>query len=263
MLKPTNSDSYWDATKNDWAFDYDRYYATYGYPDTSQSGGASSSTYDATFAQQAMQQASAYGGASATAQGGGALGNGYTAGQLEVKRRGYGPVDAEGNPIAGKLKKGENRTTVLRKAPGNHVYEDVTLLEWDPSHKRLFVGDLGNDVTDGMLAKAFEKYPSFSKARVVRKKDDQKSRGFGFVAFADPHDFLRAWKEMDGKFIGSRPCRLKKANDDVSQTTIGARKDKLLAANAKYDAFKNKLKMGGAVGGELRRHGIGKAWRQK
>lgn len=185
-------------------------------------------------------------------------------GQAERRKRvAAGPKDAEGNPIAGHLKKGDLRTTVLRKAPGDHLYEDQTLLEWDPSHKRLFVGDLGNDVTDSMLAKAFEKYASFSKARVVRQKADNKSKGYGFVAFADPHDFLKAWKEMDGKHIGSRPCRLKKANENVAPVAIGARKDKLLAANAKYDAFKAKTKMGGAIGGQLRRHGIGKAWKQK
>ncbi|PWN33492.1 uncharacterized protein FA14DRAFT_147372 [Meira miltonrushii] len=231
---------YWDTATNNWAFDYDGYYRTYGYPQAGSSASAGPSTgYDSTYAAQAFQQASAYGGNN-TASG-----------------------NADGNPIAGHLKKGETRTTVIRKGPGNHLYEDLTLLEWDPTHKRLFVGDLGNDVTDEMLTKAFEKYASFSKAKVIRKKQDNKARGFGFVSFADPHDFLKAWKEMDGKYIGSRPCRLKRANEEVNPTTIGARKDKLLAANAKYDAYKFKSKMGGAIGGDLRRHGIGKAWKQK
>ena len=65
------------------------------------------------------------------------------------------------------------------------------------AHKRLFIGDLGNDVSDAVLQASFARYPSFSKARVVRKKDG-KSRGYGFVAFADPKDFLKAWKEMEG-----------------------------------------------------------------
>lgn len=152
------------------------------------------------------------------------------------------------------------------------------------------MGDLGNDVTDDVLTAAFSKYKSFSKARVVRKKVDLKSKGYGFVAFADPEDFLKAWKEMDGgymnraaplemaqhshshlnnlsyatgKYIGSRPCRLKKANEDVLPTQIGARKDKLLAANVRYDEFKAKNKMGGAIGGDLRRSGVGKAWKAK
>ena len=75
------------------------------------------------------------------------------------------------------------------------------------------------------------------------------------MAFADPEDFLKAWKEMDGKYIGSRPCRLKKASDNVAPVEIGARKDRLLAANAKYDGYLAKAKMGGTVGGKLRRNG--------
>jgi RNA recognition motif-containing protein len=35
---------------------------------------------------------------------------------------------------------------------------------------RIFVGDLGNEVNDDVLTKAFVKYPSFAKAKVVRDK---------------------------------------------------------------------------------------------
>lgn len=80
---------------------------------------------------------------------------------------------------------------------------------------RLFVGDLSNDVSDDVLANAFNKYPSFTKARVIRDRLSQKvsylivatnvplmcylQAKYGFVAFSDPEDFLRAWKEMDGE----------------------------------------------------------------
>ena len=39
---------------------------------------------------------------------------------------------------------------------------------------RLFVGDLSNDVSDDVLANAFNKYPSFQKARVIRDRLSQK-----------------------------------------------------------------------------------------
>jgi len=81
---------------------------------------------------------------------------------------------------------------------------------------RLFVGDLSNDVSDDVLTAAFNKYTTFTKARVIRDKLSQKvwsiySRSFvlalmirqakyGFVAFSDPEDFLKAWKEMDGTY---------------------------------------------------------------
>ena len=91
-----------------------------------------------------------------------------------------------------------------------------------PAWFRLFVGDLSNDVSDDVLANAFIKYTSFTKARVIRDRLSGKVRylqvvfkfwdlrdfsqaKYGFVAFSDPEDFLKAWKEMDGKPI-SFPC---------------------------------------------------------
>jgi RNA recognition motif-containing protein len=34
---------------------------------------------------------------------------------------------------------------------------------------------------------------------VVRDKRTMKSKGFGFISFKDPDDFVRAWREMNGK----------------------------------------------------------------
>lgn len=52
------------------------------------------------------------------------------------------------------------------------MYVNNTLLAWF----RLFVGDLSNDVSDDVLANAFNKYPSFTKARVIRDRLSQKVR---------------------------------------------------------------------------------------
>jgi RNA recognition motif-containing protein len=64
---------------------------------------------------------------------------------------------------------------------------------------RIFCGDLGNEVTEEILARAFSKYPSFQKAKVVRDKRTNKTRGYGFIALSDPSDFVRAMREMNGK----------------------------------------------------------------
>ena len=47
---------------------------------------------------------------------------------------------------------------------------------------RVFCGDLGNEVTDEVLASAFRKYKSFDKARVVRDKRTGKKKGYGELA---------------------------------------------------------------------------------
>lgn len=39
--------------------------------------------------------------------------------------------------------------------------------EWPDNDFRIFVGDIGNEVNDDVLAKAFQRYPSFAKAKVT------------------------------------------------------------------------------------------------
>lgn len=64
---------------------------------------------------------------------------------------------------------------------------------------RVFCGDLGNEVTDEILTRTFSKYPSLLKAKVVRDKKTNKSKGYGFLSFKDPNDFVKAMREMNGK----------------------------------------------------------------
>lgn len=113
----------------------------------------------------------------------------------------------------------------LRMA-GGQVWEDQSLLEWDPDDFRLFVGDLGNDVTDEVLTRGFSKYPSFVKAKVVRDKRSNKSKGYGFVSFKDPQDYIRAMREMDGKYLGSRPIKLRKSTWKERSFEIVKKKEK-------------------------------------
>lgn len=108
------------------------------------------------------------------------------------------------------VKKKERKKKIIRTA-GGQCWEDQSLMEWDLDDFRIFCGDLGNDVTDEVLTRAFGKYPSFMKAKVVRDKRSNKTKGFGFVSFKDPQDFIRAMKEMNGKYVGSRPIKLRKS----------------------------------------------------
>jgi RNA recognition motif-containing protein len=48
------------------------------------------------------------------------------------------------------------------------------------------------------LTRAFQKYPSFQKAKVIRDKRTSKTKGYGFVSFKDSSDFIKAMREMDG-----------------------------------------------------------------
>ena len=108
--------------------------------------------------------------------------------------------------------------TVIRKG-GGQTWQDTSLLEWDPAHFRLFVGNLAGEVTDESLMKAFAKYESVQKARVIRDKRTTKSRGFGFVSFSDGDEYFKAAKDMQGKYIGSHPVLLRKSTTEIKATT--------------------------------------------
>ena len=58
---------------------------------------------------------------------------------------------------------------------------DPNLLEWPENDFRVFVGDLGNETNDEVLTKAFAKYPTFNKAKVVRDKKSNKTKGISLV----------------------------------------------------------------------------------
>ncbi|XP_025013639.1 RNA-binding protein 42 isoform X2 [Ricinus communis] len=57
------------------------------------------------------------------------------------------------------------KKAVPRKAAGQS-WEDPTLAEWPENDYRLFCGDLGNEVNDDVLSKAFSRFPSFNMARI-------------------------------------------------------------------------------------------------
>lgn len=113
--------------------------------------------------------------------------------------------------------KGKEKTVV--RQGGGKKWEDASLLDWDPTHPRLFVGNLAGEVTDDSLHKAFSKYPSLSKARVVRDKRSTKSKSYGFVSFSDTDDYFKAAREMEGKYIGSHPVRVTRANTEIVAVT--------------------------------------------
>ncbi|KAG5614060.1 hypothetical protein H5410_013884 [Solanum commersonii] len=73
----------------------------------------------------------------------------------------------------------------------------------------IFVGDLAADVTDYMLQETFRaNYSSVKGAKVVTDRVTGRTKGYGFVKFADESEQLHAMTEMNGKFCSTRPMRI-------------------------------------------------------
>ncbi|KAI9370475.1 hypothetical protein BJX61DRAFT_90092 [Aspergillus egyptiacus] len=149
---------------------------------------------------------------------------------------------------------GETQKTVVRSG-GGQSWTDQTLLEWDPAHFRLFVGNLAGEVTDDSLLKAFSKYTSVQKARVIRDKRTQKSKGYGFVSFSDGDDYFKAAREMQGKYIGSHPILLRRATTEVRPVSNNNNKNKKNGARGGGS--------GGNQGAKVKHDGIKKPGKTK
>uniref|UniRef100_A0A671M0C9 Cold inducible RNA binding protein b n=1 Tax=Sinocyclocheilus anshuiensis TaxID=1608454 RepID=A0A671M0C9_9TELE len=58
---------------------------------------------------------------------------------------------------------------------------------------------LSYDTTEQSLEEAFSKYGSIAKVDVIRDRETDRSRGFGFVTFENPEDAKDAMAAMNGK----------------------------------------------------------------
>ncbi|KAI9314071.1 hypothetical protein BX666DRAFT_1969933 [Dichotomocladium elegans] len=120
----------------------------------------------------------------------------------------------------------KNKKKPKARMAGGEIWEDPSLQDWDENDYRLFAGDLGNEVTEELLFKAFAKYTSLQRTRVVRDKRTGKTRGYGFLSFKDPNDFVKAWREMNGKYVGNRPIKLRKSSWKDRNLDVRARKER-------------------------------------
>ncbi|KAH1130398.1 hypothetical protein J1N35_001776 [Gossypium stocksii] len=84
----------------------------------------------------------------------------------------------------------------------------------------IFVGDLAPDVTDYLLQETFRAhYPSVRGAKVVTEPNTGRSKGYGFVKFADEMERNRAMNEMNGVYCSTRAMRISAATP--KKTTAG------------------------------------------
>lgn len=113
---------------------------------------------------------------------------------------------------------GQHKTVV--RTGGGAKWEDPTLLQWNPEGFRVFCGNLAGEVTDESLLKAFSRWPSVTKAHVVRDKRTTKSKGYGFVEFMDGDEFFQAAKEMQGKYVGSHPILIRRSETNIKPVNV-------------------------------------------
>ncbi|OGY22117.1 MAG: RNA-binding protein [Candidatus Woykebacteria bacterium GWB1_45_5] len=70
--------------------------------------------------------------------------------------------------------------------------------------KRLFVGSLSYDVTQGQLEELFAGVGKVESANLITDKYSGNSKGFGFVEMASDEEAKKAIEELNGKELSGR-----------------------------------------------------------
>ena len=78
---------------------------------------------------------------------------------------------------------------------------------------RLYVGNLGFNVTEDLLKQRFATCGEVASATVVLDRMSGRSRGFAFVEMANADGFQKALAELDGQDLEGRSLRVRVAED--------------------------------------------------
>ena len=76
---------------------------------------------------------------------------------------------------------------------------------------KLFVGSLAWATTDDSLGQFFASVGTVVSAKVIRDRETNKSRGFGFVEMSTPEEAEKAVQELNGKDLDGRNINISEA----------------------------------------------------
>ena len=79
--------------------------------------------------------------------------------------------------------------------------------------KRLYVGNLGFDVTDKDLEELFAQAGTCETVTIITDRSTGQSRGFGFVEMASNADAQKAVQQLDGHEFKGRALKVNEARE--------------------------------------------------
>ncbi|KAI3777513.1 hypothetical protein L1987_47313 [Smallanthus sonchifolius] len=110
--------------------------------------------------------------------------------------------------------------SILRQTVSKHINHEMSVASPSifqmircMSSSKVFVGGLAWATDDMSLREAFSAYGEVHEARVIMDRETGRSRGFGFVTFADTEAASAAIQAMDQRELHGRMVRVNYAND--------------------------------------------------
>jgi RNA recognition motif-containing protein len=78
---------------------------------------------------------------------------------------------------------------------------------------KLYVGSLSYDTTEDKLREAFAKFGTVESATVIRDRDSDRSKGFGFVEMSSNSEAEKAMQGLNETLLDGRQIRVNHAQE--------------------------------------------------
>lgn len=88
--------------------------------------------------------------------------------------------------------------------------------------KKLYVGNLGYDVTSSDLEQLFAPHGAVQSAQVIEDRNAGRSKGFGFVEMASDEEANKAITALNGQMHGERALTVNEAKPRAPRTGSGS-----------------------------------------
>lgn len=78
---------------------------------------------------------------------------------------------------------------------------------------KVFVASISWNTNENGLTRHFSQVGTVEEAIIVKDKETKRSRGFGFVTFANPQDAEKAVRELDNSLLDGRNIKVSMAKE--------------------------------------------------
>lgn len=83
--------------------------------------------------------------------------------------------------------------------------------------KKLYIGNLSFSMSEEELEQAFSQYGEIVSASIIKDSVSGRSKGFGFVEFAQEDSAAKAKDDMNGKELAGRMLKVDEAREQREQ----------------------------------------------
>ncbi|XP_040567747.1 RNA-binding protein 39 [Lepeophtheirus salmonis] len=86
---------------------------------------------------------------------------------------------------------------------------------------KLYIGSLHFDITEEMLRGIFEPFGKIMSIQLMMDTDTGRSKGYGFLTYAEAEDAKKALEQMNGFELAGRPIKVGTVNERPAEVSVG------------------------------------------